>query len=72
MILDISERKVDNAALVVSHQLVEALNQIFLGGLVFLRIGTQCIAYQAERQTYTSRAPRPHESFGLDGGHVEA
>lgn len=35
MILDISERKVDNAALVVFHQLVEALDQVSLGGLIF-------------------------------------
>ena len=35
MILNISERKVDNAALVVFHQLVEALDQVSLGGLVF-------------------------------------
>ena len=34
MILDISERKVDNAALVISHQLVEALYQVFLGSLL--------------------------------------
>lgn len=35
MVLNISERKVDNAALIVFHQFVESLDQVFSGNLFF-------------------------------------
>ena len=64
MILDISERKVDNAALVVSHQLVEVLDQVFLGGLFNSLLVGLCIRLSAGPYQ-----PGPQESFGFGVRH---
>ncbi len=70
MILNISERKVDNAALVIFHQFVKAFYQVFLGGLFGREY--QCLAYQAESWTYWSRALGPHGSSTFDARHFGA